>query len=360
MVIPSFYPIVGGAEKQLLGLSMKMIEIGQQLDILTRYQHRNPRHEVINGCNVHRIGSSSRTISFLISLILFILKNRKSYSIIHIHTLNSPAIILVTLGKILGIKTIVKVTRSGKKTQLSRYRDSALGKCLFILLRKYTSRFIAITKDVHTELSLMGVSSKKIAQIPNGVSLPVNSKKPYEVDQEINLVFIGRLIKRKRVDLLIEVFADIYLNKDINLFIAGTGPEEELLRDIAESAEIQNQATFMGEIKSQEVSKLLESTHIFILPSESEGMSNALLEAMSYSNVVIARNIEANQEIISDEMNGFLFENKDDLKDILLKLINSESLFNKVSVRGYQTIEESFSFEKVSKQYIDLYKEILN
>ena len=206
----------------------------------------------------------------------------------------------------------------------------------------------------------MGVSSKKIAQIPNGVSLPLNSKKPYEVDQEINLVFIGRLIKRKRVDLLIEVFADIYLNKDINLFIAGTGPEEELLRDIAESAEIQNQATFMGEIKSQEVSKLLESTHIFILPSESEGMSNALLEAMSYSNVVIARNIEANQEIISDEMNGFLFENKDDLKDILLKLINSESLLNKVSVRGYQTIEESFSFEKVSKQYIDLYKEILN
>ena len=361
MIIPSFLPLIGGAEKQLLNLSMNLVRSNVSIEVVTRLLPGTKTEEHIHGFTIRRLKNYFPNIGFLISLFIFILKNKSSYDLFHIHTLNSPAILGSFLGQLLNIPVLLKVTRSGHGAQLESIENSFLKKLLFHKIKKY-SNFVAITRDVHNELSLFGVEKNKIFNIPNGVDVEEKLFKDPNTHLNNNIVkiaYVGRLIKRKRVDWLIKALSEISDKNKFELIIIGDGPEKSALKSLAASLLATEQFHFTGSIEHADAIRKLNDCEIFALPSDSEGMSNALLEAMASGLAVVAAKIPSNKELVEHEHNGLLFSNFEELKNNLESLLSDKNLTEILSENAHSSIYENFSFERISKSYLRLYTDII-
>lgn len=117
--------------------------------------------------------------------------------------------------------------------------------------------------------------------------------------KNINLLYIGRLIKRKNIDKIINAFEQIYDN-NIKLVIVGDGPDRKRLESIS------NNVLFTGTVNDPE--KYYKQADIFISPSAyGEGLQGAILEAMSCGLTIVATNTEVNRQLLADGR-GFLVE----------------------------------------------------
>ncbi len=225
------------------------------------------------------------------------------------------------------------------------------------------SFFVAITSDVRKALISLGISKARIHDIPNGVnaiSKQLMHSEKYK-SKEVRLIYVGRLIKRKRVDLLIQSILNIkeqVSDYTIYLDIIGDGPEKKYLQIISKSSS-KILFKFHGALDQKDVNEKLMQSDIFVLPSESEGMSNALLEAMANGLAVIASSIPGNQALIKTGYNGRLFTTNLELEESLIDLINNIDLRNKYSKNAYHLIQNKYSFEMISKLYLNLYKELI-
>lgn len=359
MVIPSFAPIVGGAEKQLAGLAKSLTSINCEATVLTRLLPGTVKREDIFGVPVVRLTTTRYRVFFLLNLFYYIFMNRRKYDVIHVHTLNSPAIVSAFIGKLINVPVIVKVTRSGKGSQISRYYKTIIGRLLFSILNVFVTRFIAITQDVKKELLALGVKEKNIKQIPNGVT--IQKTKPINIENQSGFVYVyvGRLIKRKRVDWLINAFSKLHLTGNDRLVIVGSGAEMDSLKILTSNLKLDEHVDFMGELRHEKVINILTASSVFVLPSDSEGMSNALLEGMACNNTVVAANIPSNCELIEDEVNGLLFSSQDELTECLIKAKKLGDLSNNIAENALRDIKEKYSFQAIAEHYKELYNYLL-
>ena len=98
-----------------------------------------------------------------------------------------------------------------------------------------------------------------------------------------------------------------------------------------------------------------------MLPSVVEGLSNALLEAMSYGLACAVSEIPGNVDLIKHERNGLLFPH-DDINEMakqILRLIENEELREKLGSQALETIKQGYTLEKVADSYIDVYNALL-
>jgi|APSaa5957512535_1039671.scaffolds.fasta_scaffold15427_3 glycosyltransferase involved in cell wall biosynthesis len=359
MVIPSYFPLVGGAEKQVAGLVNSLGKISCKATILTRLLPNTSKIDVVDGISIIRLKTTKYRIVFLLQLSYFLFKNRFFFDVIHVHTLNSPAIVSAFVGRLTHTPVIVKVTRSGKDCQLSRYSSSNIGRLFFCILSALVTRFIAITDDVRKELLSFGVQTKKIIQIPNGVELPVFNSLKKDKQSSCIFVYVGRLIDRKRVDWLINAFFDANLNKNDRLIIIGAGIKMDSLVKLTLDLGLGSRVEFMGEISHDKVIEMLLLSDVFVLPSDSEGMSNSLLESMASNNAVIAANIPANKGLIMNGINGLLFSTIDDLSRCLYEVSNSDALRTNLSKNANNDIRKEYSFKTIAQHYKDSYNSLI-
>ncbi len=357
MVIPSFYPTVGGAEQQLLGLSESLVKCGIKVTIITRSKNNSPSIEKISGCMVLRVGNV-RLIkySFLFYLFIYLLRNFRAYDVIHVHTLNSPLIVASVFAWFIRKPIVAKVTRSGFNAPLSKWRSSRFKSFLFRILFHRVSRFVALTNDIFDELIETGVDRRKVVLIPNGVS--VFQKNYIREHDVVRCLYVGRLIPRKRVDLLLQAWFKLDLCLYSCLSIIGDGPEFGRLNEFIVDKGLQNSVNFLGQLPHEAVVNHLYNSDIFILPSSSEGMSNSLLEAMCSGLAVVVSQIKCNQELIKDGENGLVFDNEDELVSVLKYLIHKPEARMSFGLSARKFIIEKFSFDSVANSYKRLYRSI--
>lgn len=359
MVIPSYFPLVGGAEKQVAGLVNALGKMSCKSTIVTRLLPNTLKAEEVDGISIVRLKKTKYKYGFLLRLFYFILKNRNFFDVIHVHTLNSPAFISALSGRLIHTPVIVKVTRSGMGSQLSQLHSTKIGRLFFYSLSKLVTRFIAITDDVEKELLSLKVEKNKIVKIPNGVKLPIFKNFKKNPETACVFVYVGRLIARKRVDWLIRAFSKSNLSSNNRLVIIGNGNEMDNLKKLSRYLRQDSFVDFMGELKHEEVLKLLLHSDAFVLPSNSEGMSNSLLEAMANKLTVIASDIPANKSLIRNNFNGLLFSTINELSMCLVKVSTSSSLRIKLSQNANNDIKKNFSFELISKHYKNIYDGLL-
>ena len=103
------------------------------------------------------------------------------------------------------------------------------------------------------------------------------------------------------------------------------------------------------------------ASDFFILPSRSEGMSNALLEAMACGLPCVASNIAGNQELIVSGVNGLLFrtEDADDLAARLREVLSNDDLAMNLGAAARETVTQKYSLDAVTDNYIALYANLL-
>ncbi len=170
------------------------------------------------------------------------------------------------------------------------------------------------------------------------------------------ILFAARLVPEKGVHYLIEAFRTLSLEH--TLIIAGEAPAPGYERKLHEMAQDDPRIRFLGRVRGRLLEELFSNAALFAQPSELEGLSIGLLEAMSYGIPCLASDIPENLEVVGER--GFLFRNKDvaDLRRQLSWALANQSGLSNLAAYGRQRVQEHFAWERVVDQLETLYKRV--
>lgn len=387
MVISQFYPIVGGAERQAQLLAQTLAEKGIQVKVVTGWwRFRTPRKEVINGVPIFRNFSfwgifgiigireirSLGALIYMFTLALYLLVHRREYEIIHVHQALYPAFVSVLIGKrILKKPVIVKTASSGMTSDIKQLERYLLGKSQLRYLIKEMDCLVSNSRAGGDDFREIGFPESKIVFIPNGVEIP--TKKKIFFGKVKVVMAIARLSQEKGIDVLLKAWAKLRaIHPALKLIIAGDGLLESSLKKLCHDLRIVNSVEFVGSIPN--LNEQITNADLFVLPSRTEGLSNALLEAMSYGLPCIATNVGGSSELIGEgeqrkiNMGEFiigrngLLVNPDDVEGLsaaILHLVQNESERQNMGTRARLYIQENYSIDLIADKYIELYQRVI-
>jgi L-malate glycosyltransferase len=211
----------------------------------------------------------------------------------------------------------------------------------------------------------------KIAVIHNGIyiepcatDMSNRNFKRSEMGAEDNSILIGSVGNIRPVkgyDILVDAAAIICLkNPNVQFFHAGEGEMREQLEARCRELGIGDRFHFLGATK--DVPCFLSALDIYVQPSRSEGMSNAILEAMVARLPVVATNVGGNPDLIENDVTGLLVPGEDSsaLAEQLLQLVRQPLMRNSLADRAYSRVHEkfhvSFMVENYKKKYLEIVK----
>ena len=174
------------------------------------------------------------------------------------------------------------------------------------------------------------------------------------------VVAIGRFSPEKGIDILLEAFALLLCKvPNTHLILVGDGQEREALEAQAHRLKVLRMVHFAG--YSETPGDYLSIADVFVLPSRSEGIPNALLESMANGTPVVASDVGGVSEIIEDGINGRLVppEQPAMLAYALSEVLNDTKLRQRFSIGGRQRVCETFKIEDRLSKLHALYRNVL-
>jgi glycosyltransferase involved in cell wall biosynthesis len=176
---------------------------------------------------------------------------------------------------------------------------------------------------------------------------------PPERKERASILYVGRLSTEKSVDLLLK--ACYGLRQEgirFKLLLVGDGPLREQISETVSRLKMTEFVQVDGFIPHQKIGEYFERSAIFVLPSTREGLSSALLEAMSSGCICLVSDIPDNIEIIRDGYNGLTFHSKDE-RDLTKQLRRAISQplenANVISFNARNIVEARYSVKAVAK-----------
>lgn len=201
---------------------------------------------------------------------------------------------------------------------------------------------------------------REVFKVTPGID-PPNQREPrrikrFGLEKEKFILYLGRLVPEKGCHYLLEAFKD--LDTDYKLFVAGNGffSEDYLKKLHAYKSE---KILFGGFVEKEVLEELFTNAYLYVLPSEVEGVPQALLQALSYDRCVLASDIPENKEAMGKW--GFTFKNKDirDLRENLTFLLsNKEAVQNGENQRS-NYVKSKYSWDKTAEDLERLFVQCL-
>lgn len=293
----------------------------------------------------------------------------KEYRVDIIHTRNLAAIEYQVPAFFAGVKSRVH-SEHGWDTF-----DPDGNNKKYQLLRRILSLFINIfiPLSLHLQYYLInkvGISEKKITRICNGVDIqkfyPAEIKTlvsdcPLPFDK--NIIYVGTVGRMHGVkDQLTLVRAFILLLESnpeilgvVKLILVGEGPLKERAIELLDSHDLSEHAWIPG--ARGDIADIMRSLDIFVLPSQAEGISNTILEAMATRLPVVATAVGGNIELVQDGINGILVQasNPEEMASALLALVTSREQREQQAESSYQSVLDNFSIQSMVEKYISTY-----
>lgn len=247
----------------------------------------------------------------------------------------------------------------GKKSSiLQRFRKIMIKTARFnplvISPIKKAKYVIARTEDT-AKLVPCKYSSKVKVCLETAIDLSEISAKDYNEDEKSDkkcrLIYTGRLIKLKGLDLVFAAISKCSCNNQIEFVLVGDGDQRNHLESLAKSLNIQDRITFIGKKSRSELLQILRDGDIYIFPSFKEGGSWALMEAMGCALPVICLDTSG-MHIITDEKSAIRIPVGDSnntverYKNAIEKLENDVQLRQQMGVHARIRIEKAFNWDE--------------
>jgi glycosyltransferase involved in cell wall biosynthesis len=202
-----------------------------------------------------------------------------------------------------------------------------------------------------------GLAGRPVDMIANGISLDAfrgNNARPVAANEPFRFVMLSRLHKVKRhVDAIAAIDCLVAAGKDVELIIAGEGPEAVYLQKCAATRPY---LRLVGAVSN--VAPFLGAHHGLILCSEHEGMPVTLMEAMAVGLPIIACDVGSVADIVGTSALLVLPKRKDQLTMAMMQLVSDKDLWQRLAAQAAIQAPK-FDAANMSKRYTELYKQLL-
>ena len=272
-------------------------------------------------------------------------KNKYDYIISFMYDIN-----IFTLLTCLGLKSKIIVSERNYPDTKLRKKTRIIENVVYRLAHKVVFQTYEAKKLYKNEIQQKSVI----------ISNPINNNLPsvYHGTREKIIVSVGRLTEQKNFKMLINAFYDLYKNYPIyKLIIYGEGPLRYNLQSQIKDLDLENNVELPGFFT--DVNDRIRKASIFVLPSNYEGISNAMLEAMALGIPTICTDcpVGGASMVIQNNVNGILISvnNKDELVRAMLRVIEDENFARKISQNAYK-IRKKLSSDSITKKWNDIIK----
>lgn len=351
--------VLGGIENYMLNLATQLVAMGH-IPIVFCESDRNGT-DLINGFQViHQKSIKNYLICKpwlgLKATIKTIIRYR-DVDVIHYNAW--PPSLWNPIARLFGIKCIMQ--GHGLEWQRSKYSpiQQKILKFMEWLTAHMNNHLIMCSQDQTKYFKEH--YGKDAVTIPTAVNQPnfdcsqdTDILEKFKLKRQRYFLFLARLVKDKNPDVLIKAFLTSS-SLDFKLVIAGSNDVDlDYVKSLHVLSRNNSQIVFTGAVYGADKETLLRNAYYFCIPSTIEGLSIALLEAMSYKIPIISSNIPANKEVLGDDKAIWVeAENESQLAAAIEKAINFPGLLNDAVKYNHSFICNNYTWPQIAAKYID-------
>jgi lipopolysaccharide/colanic/teichoic acid biosynthesis glycosyltransferase/glycosyltransferase involved in cell wall biosynthesis len=361
----------GGVASIILGLGRICKAEGWQVDVLTT----DPVFQqavMHNGLGLINLDVVRRDIRPLWDLRgLFRLRRflaEHNYTIVQTHT-SKGGFVGRLAARLAGVPIIVHTAHGFAFHEGSPPSVRRVYTALERLAAHWCDRIVSVSefhRDWAVELGICGPS--RILAIPNGIE-PLEPNAHVSSDDirrqlgaqpgDLLVLAVTRLAADKGLRYLVEAAAQLPADRRIHVAIAGEGPEHGRLEQLAADLGLADRVTFVGFRK--DVGDLLAACDVVVLPSQREGLSISLLEAMAAGKAIVATSIGSQREVAAKGEMALLVPPADAnaLRDGILRLAEDPALRDRLAFLARAVYERHYTEERMLESYRQLYLGLL-
>ena len=281
----------------------------------------------------------------------------KDYDVIHFHAEGPCAALWIP--KLFGKKCVATV--HGLDWQREKWGKGFASKYIKFgekVLAKYADEVIVLSQAAYDYFK--ETYNRETTIIHNGISRPEKKdaeiiKEKYGLEKDSYISVVSRLTAEKGIHYLIDAYNKV--NTDKKLVIAGdTSDTDDYVKMIKDKAEGNPNIIFTGFVSGDTLTEIYSNAYLNVLPSDLEGMSLCLLEALAYKNALLCSDIPENTSVAEDKAIYFKKSNVEDLKEKLQELCDNSELVEKFRDGADEFILNKYSWQDVAKATAELYK----
>ena len=281
----------------------------------------------------------------------------KDYDVIHFHAEGPCAALWIP--KLFGKKCVATV--HGLDWQREKWGKGFASKYIKFgekILAKYADEVIVLSKSAYDYFK--ETYNRETTIIHNGISRPdrkdaelITEKYGLEKDGYISVV--SRLTAEKGIHYLIDAYSKITTDK--KLVIAGdTSDTDDYVRILKEKAQGNPNIIFTGFVSGDLLKEIYSNAYLNVLPSDLEGMSLCLLEALAYRNALLCSDIPENTSVAEDRAVYFKKGNVEDLAEKLKMLCEDREFVESLRDGADEFILNKYSWQDVARSTYELYQ----
>ena len=360
--------VSGGVEKHVEHVAVRMAALGHDVTVYVRAHYTPFELREWKGVRlVHTPGIRSKHLDAITHTItatlhaLFV-----PYDVIHYQSIGPS--VLALLPRFLKRRTHVVATFHSidylhRKWGVFAQACLRLGEWLIV---RVPERTIVVSRDLVTHVRIK--HGREAVYIPNGATteqtVAVDRLALFGLKRRRYILTVSRLVAHKGIHHLIKAFIQLedtnQLPNNFKLVIVGkevdTVEYEQYLKTLAEN---RANIVFLGEQTGEPLEQLFSNASLFVQPSEEEGLSIALLEAMGHGLPVVASDIPANLEAVGATATMFVSGDSEDLKKKLAYLINRPLERKRLGEEARARIESEYSWDAIVRETLDIYKKLI-
>jgi glycosyltransferase involved in cell wall biosynthesis len=342
-------PHAGGAEIHLHEIFGRLARRGHEVTLLCSGWAGAPQRTTIDGISVHRVGTRYT----------FQLMARRYYQ--RVLAASAPDVLVEDINKVplwtprWGASRTVALIPHLFGTTAFQELAPPLAAAVWLQERPIgriygATAFEAISESTADDLAARGIPRSRIAVIHPGIDTAVYTPAPAERSPVPLVVYLGRLKRYKRVDLIIRAFAAMQ-HPTAQLAIAGAGDYRPALERLAASLDLGDRVHFLGFISEPQKVALLRSAWVLAFTSPKEGWGITNLEAAACATPVVASSSPGLRESVVDGETGFLVPHGDlaALEHALCRIVSDPSLVASLGAAG-RRFASCYTWEAAAEQ----------
>ena len=331
----------GGAEKRTWDIASLLTKKGYEFHFYTGQWLGMKRDEIIDGIHLHGVykvgnfyvnGKKSIIESLLYTIKLFPVLLKADFDVIDCDQFPLIHFLPVKLISILRKKRFILTWHEVWDKYWFKYIGwkGVFGYLIEKIVIRFPDNIVSVSKHTTNRLiSQNKINPSKIVTIPVGIDIEnIVEVKPSKNKSDI--IFVGRLLSHKNVDILIKSIKLIKeKNPEIKSLIIGDGPEKKRLEALTEDLDLNNNVDFLGFLENHDdVYALMKSSKVFVLLSTREGFGIVVIEANACGIPVITIDHKDNaaKDLIEEGKNGFVCKlNEEEITKKITRILDDNS-----------------------------------